>query len=147
MIETNKRRSHPKGNTGLSSLGDGQKLHYVSELTPKGNICRFKRVDSFHGYFVEIDIFSKCKGREDCQLMGRITAGNIESRVSFGQSFFLCLFQRIRVGAAATDHRREYIITGTIDDPVERFNLVGDQTVVKCPYERNTAAAACLEGD
>src|SRR5205823_14898487 len=83
--------------------------------------------DASHWNFCGIDGVSKSDARENCDLVTRIKAVNVEGRIGFSIAGGLCLLQRLTETNPALLHLRQDVVAGAVQNSINRLDAVGRQ--------------------
>ena len=88
-----------------------------------------------------IQIYFAAEGerRQDRQLVRGVDTVDIESGIRLGIAQFLCLLEdRAEVPPGFT-HRRQDVVAGAVEDPIDPVDAVSGQAFSQALYHRNTA--------
>lgn len=79
--------------------------------------------------------------------MGAVPTVDVQGRICLGIALFLGLCQGFGKTRALGTHLRQDVITGTIDNPVDRLNGIGSQPGAQGRHNRNAPGTARLKGN
>src|SRR5690606_26664827 len=98
---------------------DPEKLDPIAELARELDVERGDVADAFDMHRVQRDPRPEGDAGEDCELMRRIDAVDVEARVRFRVAKRLCLEQDIVEVAAGLPPCGENVIAGAVEDPID----------------------------
>ena len=96
----------------------------VTELLCIDDVVERNLVDPFFVYPLVLERNSECDCRQDCELVRRVGAVNIERRISFGVAEALSFFQNFLEISAAFPHRAQNVVARAVDNARKPLDAV-----------------------
>ena len=125
--------------TLVGFTGDAQQFDAVAQLFGIADVLAFQLADAFQVAVLEVNRRAEGEGGHDAQLVRRIVAFDVESRVGFGIAQLLRLLEHFGKRAAVLAHIAQDEVAGAVDDADHRFDAVGGQTFAQGFDNRNAA--------
>ncbi len=129
------------------TLGNRQQLDLVAGLTCIGDVAGSDRLDAFGRHIGERHAGVERDRGQDRDLGRGVETVHIGGGIRFGESALLRFRQRARVVETVLGHPREHVVGGSVDDAVDRLDLVAHEAVLERVDDRYAAAHARLEQD
>ncbi len=129
----------------LTQFGHRQQLDAITEFAGVANVGNVERINSPTRNFPPTDAGPKRQMSKDGQFLRGIGAVHIHRGIRFRVTQALGFLHRFQIAEAGRFHLRENEVARSVQDGVNRLNLVGDQAGADIGNDRNAAGHTGLE--
>ena len=147
MRERNERRIY--GNRDLVAVARNarQKLDAVAEIGRVLDVFAREIADAVDLNIVDLRLETESERREDARLVGRIEAVDVERGIRFGVTETLGVLENGIKGKALVLHARKNIVARSVEDTVNRLDVVAGETLAHNADDRDAASDGRAEID
>ena len=120
-------------------FGNSQKFDLITELLGKSDVILRDMLDALNEDLFRLRIDAVSYRGEDKQLVPRVISTDIESRIRFGVTKLLRLFENGIVSYTLITHLCKHIVASPVHYPHNRLDMICREPVTKCVDDGNAS--------